>query len=564
MSWFDKLSLKNRILIIVAMACIICSATAIIVSLYFKKEELYGGIIGKSNAIHMRLDAATDYVAGQGGLLPVIERMKGKYKSSEEMTKEDKEIVLKQVPIVAAMKIGAKDAEKDHYEFRIFSDEPRNEGNKSTAEELAVFKKFEADVNLKEYVVNTGEFVTVFRPVRLTKTQGCFSCHGDPKDSPWGNGRDILGYKMENWQEGKLHGVFAIKTDVAKVVKVESDKHTFSSTAILAFLIVLGGVVAIFMTVMLIKKPIAYLNTISNELNSSGQRVSSSAGQIASSADGLSQAANEQAASLEETSASVEQINSMISTNTENAKNSAKTSEQSLESAEKGKVIVTQMINAIEEINTSNNGIANQVNASNKDIEEIVKVIAEIGNKTKVINDIVFQTKLLSFNASVEAARAGEQGKGFAVVAEEVGNLAAMSGAAAQEISAMLNESIQKVEGIVKNSKEKIERLVNDGKLKVDAGTKIANDCGDVLNEIVTSVANVSRMATEISTASQEQAQGVQEITKAMAQLDHVTQQNTVNSGESAKAADDLSTQAEALKRLVQNLVQTVEGESKK
>lgn len=562
MSWFDKLSLKNRILIIVAMASIICSATAIVVSLYFKKEELYSGIIGKSNAIHLRLDAATDYVAGQGGLLPVIERMKEKYKSSDEMTKEDKEIVLKQVPIVAAMKIGAKDAEKDHYEFRIFSDEPRNEGNKSTAEELAVFKKFEADVNLKEYVVNTGDFITVFRPVRLTKTQGCFNCHGDPKNSPWGNGRDILGYQMENWQEGKLHGVFAIKTDVAKVVKVESDKHVLSSTAILALLIILGGGGAIFIAAMLIKKPIAYLNAISNELKSSGQLVSSSAGQIATSADELSQAANEQAAALEETSASVEEINSMISTNSENAKDSARISEQSLESVEKGKVIVTQMINAIEEINTSNNGIANQVNESNKDIQEIVKVIAEIGNKTKVINDIVFQTKLLSFNASVEAARAGEQGKGFAVVAEEVGNLAAMSGAAAQEISTMLNESIQKVEGIVKNSKEKIERLVNDGKLKVDAGTKIANECGDVLNEIVTSVANVSRMTTEISTASQEQAQGVHEITKAMAQLDQVTQQNTVNSSESAKAAEDLSTQAEALKRLVQNLVQTVEGES--
>jgi methyl-accepting chemotaxis protein len=89
------------------------------------------------------------------------------------------------------------------------------------------------------------------------------------------------------------------------------------------------------------------------------------------------------------------------------------------------------------------------MNKSNDEISSIVKVIAEIGDKTKVINDIVFQTKLLSFNASVEAARAGEQGKGFAVVAEEVGNLATMSGKAAEEISSMLGDSMGKVELIV-------------------------------------------------------------------------------------------------------------------
>ena len=204
-----------------------------------------------------------------------------------------------------------------------------------------------------------------------------------------------------------------------------------------------------------------------------------------------------------------------------------------------------------------------QINESNKEMEDIVKVITEIGTKTKVINDIVFQTKLLSFNASVEAARAGEQGKGFAVVAEEVGNLAAMSGAAAIEISSMLDSSIQKVEGIVKNSKEKIGRLITDGKKNVEIGTTVANNCGTVLNDIVLSVASVSKMVKEISSASQEQAQGVHEITKAVAQLDQVTQQNTANSAESSRAAGDLSNQAEMLSSLVQELVQAIEGGTK-
>jgi methyl-accepting chemotaxis protein len=218
------------------------------------------------------------------------------------------------------------------------------------------------------------------------------------------------------------------------------------------------------------------------------------------------------------------------------------------------------MMKAIGDINTSNIGIMDQINMTNKEIENIVTIINEIGTKTKVINDIVFQTKLLSFNASVEAARAGEQGKGFAVVAEEVGNLAAMSGAAALEISNMLDGSIKTVESIVRESKEKIGKLVLVGKEKIDIGTKIARECEEVLSEIVASVASVSKIVSEISTASQEQAQGVHEITKAVAQLDQVTQQNTANSSESANAAGTLSGQAEMLNSLVRQLVITVDG----
>ena len=560
MKSFNSLSLKGRILFIVSLACLICSAAAITISLYFKKQELYKGIIDKSTAIHLRLDAATGYIGNQGGLIPVIERMKSKYKSADQITKEDKEIILKQVPIVAAMKIGAKDSDLDDYKFQIFSDAPRNEGNNATPEELVIFKKFEADPNLKEHIMNTGEFITVYRPVRLTKALGCFACHGDPKESPWGNGRDILGYKMENWQEGKLHGVFAIKTEIAKVIKKESDKTILSSTMILTLLIFTGAGCALCIAILMVKGPIENLNNVASYLNESGDRVSSAASQIASASEQLSQATTQQAASLQETSSSIEEISSMINANTENAKQSSIISEQSLTTAERGKVVVSQMIKAIGDISTSNTEIMNQVNETNKEIENIVKIINEIGAKTKVINDIVFQTKLLSFNASVEAARAGEQGKGFAVVAEEVGNLAAMSGTAALEITNMLDGSIKAVETIVRGSKEKIGKLILNGKDKVEAGTRVAHECEEVLSEIVNSVASVSKMVIEISTASQEQAQGVYEITKAIAQLDKVTQQNTSNSAESADAAGSLSGQAKMLNSLVQKLVQTIEG----
>jgi methyl-accepting chemotaxis protein len=562
MNLLNRLSLKNRLLFVVFIAIFVCSITALSVSLYFTKKELHHGIVEKSQAIHDRLDAVTDFIANQGGLAPVIETMKAKYKTHDLITKEDKEIVLKQVPIVGAMKIGLKNAEHDNYTFQIFSDEPRNEGNKSTSEQLAIFKKFEENPHLAEQVVESDQFVTVYRPVRLTESQGCFNCHGDPAHSPWGNGRDILGYKMENWKEGKLHGVFGIKTDIAKVLKEDSDKTLFSSTTILIFLIIVGGSGSMLIAHLMIRGPIANLNTVANQLSASGSLVSSASSQIASSSEELSQASTEQAASLQETSASIEEISSMINNNSENAKQATNISAQSLMTAEKGKVVVNHMTTAIRDIDVSNEGISEQINETNKEIENIVKIINDIGNKTKVINDIVFQTKLLSFNASVEAARAGEHGKGFAVVAEEVGNLAAMSGNAAHEISQMLNGSIKSVEDIVKKSKESIGRLISESKSKVEVGAQVALQCETVFNEILQNISHVSKMVNEISEASQEQAQGVSEVNKAIAQLDQVTHQNTSNASQSSSAAGSLSMQAQELNSLVQTLAQTINGKT--
>jgi methyl-accepting chemotaxis protein len=556
----QKLSLKTNVIIAVITSCVICSLIAIFGFIYFNNQELYRGIINKSQAIHYRLDAATDYVATQQGLEPVIERMKLKYKSPEAMTKEDKEVVLKQVPIVSAMKIGAKDSEKDGYTFHIFSDAPRNEGNQATEKELVIFKKFEANPELKEHVVNTGDFISVFRPVRLNKEQGCFTCHGDPKNSPWGDGRDILGFKMENWQDGKLHGVFEIRTDINKVILLEKSKQKISPSMILILGIIAGSIVAIFLSIFIVRDPIKNLNNIVTELNKSVENVSSATHEIASSSEELSQASTEQAASLQETSSSIEEINSMVNNNTENAKLSLGLTEQSLNQANQGKDVVAHMVTAISDINTSNNGIMSQVELTFKEIENIVEIINQINTKTKVINEIVFQTKLLSFNASVEAARAGEQGKGFAVVAEEVGNLASMSGTAAIEITALLNESKNTVERIVLESKQKMNSHLQNSLEKVETGNKIAHECERVLDAIVASAANVTKMVNEISNASVEQSKGVSEVTKAIAQLDQVTHQNSANAAESANSAHLLSTQAIVLNGLVQDLVSITNG----
>lgn len=319
----------------------------------------------------------------------------------------------------------------------------------------------------------------------------------------------------------------------------EKAKSSANWANLLALAVMLAGAfVAIVFGLKISSALTNTLNGVASTLDDNSNQVTSAAQQIASSSEQLSQAATEQAASLEETSASVEEMNSMIKKNTENATRAAEVSDTTQQSATKGKVVVGEMLKAIGEINESNTQIS-----------EIVKVIAEIEDKTKVINDIVFKTQLLSFNASVEAARAGAHGKGFAVVAEEVGKLAQLSGNAAREIAGMLSTSVKKVEGLVTTAREKVK-----------VGSDVAQQCGIVLDEIVTNVGTLSEMSKEIAKASEEQAQGVEQVSKAMGQLDQVTQQNAATAEESASAAEELSSQAEALKGVVQTLMQTING----
>jgi methyl-accepting chemotaxis protein len=363
--------------------------------------------------------------------------------------------------------------------------------------------------------------------------------------------------KVEDMMDGLVKGNQDAMEQEAK--EAESDYEQARNLVIaISLAALLAGIGLATLILNNLNKSITQV--IANLTDSSNQ-VTSAAQQIASSSEELSQAASEQAASLEETSSSIEEMNSMVQKNADNAKRTSEISMNSSASAEKGKAVVRDMIKAIDEISTSNTSIMQQVDDSNQKISDIVKVISEIGNKTKVINDIVFQTKLLSFNASVEAARAGEHGKGFAVVAEEVGNLAQMSGNAAKEISSMLEGSIQKVESIVNETKENVGAIIREGKSKIEYGTRIARQCGEVLEEIVENVSSVTEMANEISTACQEQAQGVNEITRAMTQLDQVTQTNAATSEEAASAAEELSSQSESLRATVGVLTKNIKGD---
>lgn len=328
--------------------------------------------------------------------------------------------------------------------------------------------------------------------------------------------------------------------------------------------IIIGSVIFIglcaFFLSNSINKFLKLVEQVGMEILEGAKSVSTSSTELTSTSSQLSESATESASCLQETVSSIDEISAMVKRNADAAASSTQVSENSRQSANQGKETVELMIKSINDISASTDEIADDMKKNNEELSKVVTVISEIGEKTKVINDIVFQTKLLSFNASVEAARAGEHGKGFAVVAEEVGNLASMSGKAALEITEMLEGSIKQVTDIVEKAKKKVDTLIDESKSKVEIGTKTAYDCSDVLTSILENVTTVNEMVQEISSASAEQSTGVSEVTRAMQELDKVTHGNSELAQRSSSMAGKLQTQADGLNKAVHELISVVKG----
>jgi methyl-accepting chemotaxis protein len=230
--------------------------------------------------------------------------------------------------------------------------------------------------------------------------------------------------------------------------------------------------------------------------------------QVASGNDDLSQRTQEQAASLEETVASMEQLTVTVRQNEENARQASTLATAASQTAVQGGEEVSRVVASMQAISTSSS--------------KVVDIIS-------VIEGISFQTNILALNAAVEAARAGDQGRGFAVVAGEVRTLAQRSAAAAKEIKALIEASA----------------------LHVQEGSKVVSQAGVTMTNIVQSVRRVTDIMNEISAASSEQAMGIEQVNKAVSQMDQVTQQNAALVEEASAAAQSLAQQAAGLRDAV-------------
>ncbi len=300
---------------------------------------------------------------------------------------------------------------------------------------------------------------------------------------------------------------------------------------------------------------------ISTRVHQSTVRSEQTSASLHSAADEVTQASVAQASAVQETVATLDEISAMVTRSVDSVDASSVKAKESLSIAEDGKKAVSNMLSSMDALQKMIQTMASQVDQSNLKIQGIVEIIQQIVKKTQVINDIVFQTKLLSFNASVEAARAGEHGKGFAVVAEEVGSLAAMSGTAAKEISAILSQGQSTISSIVAESKQTMETLVSQSTGQVNGGLKQAHRCEDILQVVVVNANDVCKLLEDISTSAKEQAVGVSNIASAMNSIDETTQSNTNMANQTVQISSELASQTAELSAVVQGLNNLILGE---
>lgn len=298
----------------------------------------------------------------------------------------------------------------------------------------------------------------------------------------------------------------------------ETDTELTTASLVLIIGLAIAFAVGLLMAIVITRGITGPINRIITSLSEAGEQVAAASGQISSASQSLAEGATEQAASLEESSSALEEMASMTRQNADNAVNANQSMTQTQAQVGTGAEAVRNMSRAMDEINDSS--------------EKISRII-------KTIEEIAFQTNLLALNAAVEAARAGDAGKGFAVVADEVRNLAQRSAQAARDTAELIESTVARVKN----------------------GTEIVQQLQKSFVDVENAANSVAGLINEISAASNEQAQGVDQVNTAVAQMDKVTQTNAANAEESASAAEELNAQAEQLRSLVSELVKIVRGQ---
>ncbi len=387
---------------------------------------------------------------------------------------------------------------------------------------LAELKKLELDKSVVVEITKVEPDLTAY--IEEASKIVSFALSGNVK-----NAVDSLESFQKSFEslEASLGSLGDLVEKFSKASMAASFEFEERNDLVLKSAFVIGLIVGLLAFVYVSRKLSYSMNHVSHGINKNADDLSNLTKVLANLGQHLNSASQSQAASLQETASSLAEISSMMEKTKDGGELLEKLANQNTSLIREGSQRVNDMDMAVKEIDNGNNDLFSKLDATSNSFKNILMLIQDIQNKTKVINEIVFQTKLLSFNASVEAARAGDAGKGFAVVAEEVGNLANMSGKASDEISSIIQSSTKAVENTINEVQKLINESVTKSRSQITKGVESTKHCQHSFDKIQEANQAMSKELSNILLALADQTTGIREINTATQDIDHNTQELT-------------------------------------
>lgn len=409
------------------------------------------------------------------------------------------------VPVVAAWRSISQVAKAQGYQFRIPASSPRNPENQPTADEARILEALETTSQGEYFAVDTERReIVLARPIRLT--EDCMLCHGQPSTSPGGDGKDLLGFRMEGWRTGQVHGAFLLRASMDHVDAVVRAGMMQVALWVVPFSLLVGGFVY-----WLTRRSFAlFTGGMGSVLEGSG-RVANTSRQIAAASLSLAECVNQQVASLQQTSSAGLQLQRGTERNTESSEAAVRLTDNSDSDVADARQTLALMEWAMGGIGESS--------------ERIRKIIA-------VIDGLAFQTNILALNAAVEAARAGNAGLGFAVVAEEVRSLAQRSAEAARDTAQLIEASSEQG---VKGQRQLVE-------------------VKKAFESLTSEFQQIRRSVVSVRDAGSEQMQEIRHILAAVRAMENLASETSSHAEEGAAVAQSLGDEAQLLENTVKEL----------
>ena len=563
LSLFNNLSVRNKLISIFSVIFIAGFIINFMVASSKLRSESMNYIITEAQELTSALEKV------RGGMSAIFTN--DMYDMEKLLADPDK--LFKAVPVVQSLIVGAQMAAGANYSFRAPAFDARNPDNTPTKLEARLLATLRDDPEMEViYEVNEEtNSLHYLRKVLLDET--CMGCHGILSESLTGTLIDPLGYAMEGWRPGDMHGAFELIMPLGAVDEAIASA-AITSAALIGVIIAVGISILYMMVNAFLNRPIQnvvealkrlaandltasvdvkskdevgvmgeafntsvkQLSAVIKQIRVSSGEVDKAADQISSASEELAAGAEEQQAQLSEVATTMEQMSAMILEASKNANETRENAQHTGTTADRGRDIVTKTVAGFETV-------ARTVERAAKQIQELSRRSEEIGNVIQVIDDIADQTNLLALNANIEAARAGDAGRGFAVVADEVRKLAERTVSATGEIGKMIETIQNDIKGAV-TSMEEIQGQSREG-------LELVSESDKSLEEISTSINSVVSAVEQIATAANEQSTGAEEISKNIEGVTTVAKESASSAQQMAASAEQLNNEVRGLNELI-------------